>query len=137
MERLVFDAGDLDFPVVCPAGDKIYETSGGPACSCRLERAATGDPSIIMAATDPSSLARYCCGVHVACPTWRMAREAEWERSDVTRLTEPVGEARTHNVEDLLEIEERQSAGHADDAEVLRGEIMERKRERGLAPGIG
>jgi hypothetical protein len=65
------DASDLDYPIVCPAGQRL-EADGVPACRCGIEE------SVISAATDPSSLAKFCMNAYVACPTWRAEKERIW-----------------------------------------------------------
>lgn len=143
MDRFDLDFERLDLPVLCPAGERVQETRQGPTCRCRLEGAMTGEPSLITAAHDPSSLAAYCMGTpsnisgYVVCPTWKAGRDLERERADVMAMTAPVGESRTHGMDDLMEISERAMEGHPEAADDLRREIMERKRELGLALGSG
>lgn len=131
MERLGFDVGLLDLPVVCPAGVRVEETIEGPACECRIEG------SIITAAKDPSSLAGYCMGVHELCPTWREARHLEHANGDPMRMIDAGGAARTYGMDDLEEIQAREDAGDFASADAMRRAIMERKHERGLPPGFG
>jgi hypothetical protein len=56
---------DLEIP--CPAGEPIGETNQGSGCLCRVE----GER--ILAATNPSSLGRFCTSVEgfKRCPTWQ------------------------------------------------------------------
>lgn len=73
------DPSDFDRPVTCPAGVRIGQRDGSPACRCAIEE------SIISAESDGSSLLGYCMGDgslrrpgYTACPTWRTQREADW-----------------------------------------------------------
>lgn len=130
MERLSFDAQALDRPVVCPAGDAVKETLEGPASFCRIEQ------GLITAARDPSSLNAYCQGAHELCPTWRAARQIEWENADVASLIAPQGAQRTYDMEDLLDIQEREDAGDRASADAKRRELLQRAAAQGLAPGV-
>jgi hypothetical protein len=131
MERRNVETTRLfDLPVVCPAGERVVETQEGPASHCRIEQ------SIITAAKDPGSLATFCMGAHELCPTWQAAREAEWDRRDPSGLMAPGGAARAYAMDDLNEIAEREEAGDFAGADERRREILQRKRDRGLAPGL-
>lgn len=62
--RRLIDPAD----VVCPAGCPARAGSG---VLCRIEG------GVIDARTNPYSLRDFCLGDYQACPTWRVAREAE------------------------------------------------------------
>lgn len=126
MEKKSYDFEDLDLPVTCPAGERIGETLEGPGCRCRIEG------STITSARDGSSLAIFCTGEHTMCPTWRVARETEWEHESVMRITETAGVRRNYTVEDLAEIEERMQAGDVDGARAIQRRIYESRRAQGL-----
>lgn len=126
MEKRGYDAEDLDQPVTCPAGERIGETLEGPGCRCRIES------STITASKDGSSLAIFCMGAHELCPTWRMAREAEWQDEAVMKLTSPSGLRRNFTVDDLREADERMEAGDVEGAKAIRRRIEDSRREQGL-----
>lgn len=126
MSRLSYDSALLDRPVTCPAGEKIHERPEGPSCRCRIEG------STITASFDGSSLAHFCMGAHTLCPTWRLAREAEWVDQDVTRLFDPEGAGRNYTIEDLEQIEECRAAGDLEGAMRLIRQIRERRAAQGL-----
>jgi hypothetical protein len=134
MERLNFDAESLDLEVECPAGEKVAETREGPACYCRIEG------SLVTAARDPSSLGAYCMGAYVFCPTWREHRvyqERTGHTTGVVEHEERTGAIeRSYGYEDLAEIQSREDEGDFAGADEKRREILERKRARGLAPGL-
>ena len=126
MAQRSYDAQDLDKPVTCPAGERIGEVVEGPGCRCRIEG------STITAAKDGSSLAIFCMGDNTLCPTWRLARETEWEHEAVMAIASPSGVHRSFSVETLEEIEERRAAGDAASAARLAGEVYEARRAQGI-----
>ena len=48
-------------------------------CFCRIEQ------SLIEGRVNPDSLAAFCAGNHLSCPTWQADKEAEWEKRDLLR----------------------------------------------------
>lgn len=126
MDLRHYDAQDLDLDVTCPAGERVGERLEGPGCRCRIEG------ETITAARDGSSLRIYCMGEHTFCPTWRLAREAEWEHAAVMKLTAPTGLRRNYDLEDLRQIEEREQAGDMEGAQAIRARIDASRREQGL-----
>lgn len=126
MTKRSYDAEDLDSHVECPAGERIGETLEGPGCRCRIEG------SIVTAAKDGSSLRIFCMGEFELCPTWRLAREAEWADEAVMSLTAPSGLRRNFTMDDLREADERMAAGDLEGAQAIRRRIEESRREQGL-----
>lgn len=65
-------AQEFDLPVVCPAGVRVAETPGGPACHCEVTK------DVITASENPASLGKFCMGDYRACPVWQDAKERIW-----------------------------------------------------------
>lgn|SRR4051812_3772966 len=126
MDKRSYDAEDLDLPVVCPAGERVGETAEGPGCHCRIEG------QRISAARDGSTLAIFCMGSHELCPTWRAAREIEWEHRAVAELTADPHVQRSFTMEDIQEINERRDAGDFEGAEKIQARIREARAAQGL-----
>lgn len=55
--------------ITCPAG----HVSGDAGCYCGIER------DVIDGRTSPDSVAAYCLGIYVECPTWKKQRDAEFK----------------------------------------------------------
>lgn len=126
MEKRAYDAEDLDMPVLCPAGERIGETAEGPGCHCRIEG------SKITAARDGSTLAIFCMGEHELCPTWRGAREIEWEDRPLSELTAEDEIQRSFTMADIEEINERREAGDFEGVERIQARIREARAAQGL-----
>jgi hypothetical protein len=124
--RNVESAMTLDREVVCPLGDRIHETAEGPACHCRAEQ------SLVSVARDLSSFSVFCTGDHTMCPTFRAAREAEWNNEAISSITKSVGYERTYALADLEEMEERRAAGDFAGAQKIQDRIYEARRSQGL-----
>lgn len=78
LELRSLSAAVFDRPVLCPAGLRIAELAGSPACRCAIEQ------SVITAHENPTSLAVFCMGDgsegqpgYQSCPSWRAQRDAE------------------------------------------------------------
>jgi hypothetical protein len=60
-------------PVVCPAGEAIAPPGAGLGCRCHIEQINLDSDR------DRTTLAKFCLHRYTDCPTWRSAKEAEWE----------------------------------------------------------
>lgn len=89
---------------------------------------------MITSARDGSSLALLCMGSHELCPTWRAARELEWEHRPLGELIGQDGLERSFTMEDLTEMEERQASGDHEGAramaEGIKANQLRQARER-------
>lgn len=126
LEKRRYQFEDFDKPVTCPAGTRIKERLEGAACHCRIE------DSTITAAKDGTSLAILCMGDNTLCPTWRAAREIEWEHERVSSLIAPSGLRRNYTMEDVEEANARMAAGDFEGAQQIAQRIEESRREQGL-----
>jgi len=61
--------------LVCPAAVLMNDCDS----FCRIE------DGLIEGRVNPDSIAAYCAGDHLSCPTWQADKEALWEQRDLLR----------------------------------------------------
>jgi hypothetical protein len=61
----------------CPAASLTPAIGGGFVVLCGVE------DSLLSSTADPQSILTFCCGDHLACPSWQASKEAEWASRDL------------------------------------------------------
>lgn len=56
----------------CPAATVTPAIADGFVVACGVEG------SRLSSVSDPQSILTFCCGDHLACPSWQASKEAEW-----------------------------------------------------------